>query len=42
VLAPHVRLRSDAPHESLSPEATLGNAPDADRRAGLFKVPRVL
>lgn len=36
------RLREDAPLPSLAPADTFANAPDADREAGLFRVPRVL
>jgi aspartyl-tRNA(Asn)/glutamyl-tRNA(Gln) amidotransferase subunit C len=35
-------LREDAPRPSLDPRETFANAPDADRAAGLFRVPRVL
>jgi aspartyl-tRNA(Asn)/glutamyl-tRNA(Gln) amidotransferase subunit C len=35
-------LRDDVATESLEREAVLAQAPDADRPAGLFKVPRVL
>ena len=34
--------REDTPQPCLSPEDALAQAPDADRAAGLFKVPRVL
>ena len=34
--------RDDAPRPSLSVEDALANAPDADRDAGLFRVPRVI
>ena len=34
--------RDDAPEPSLARADALGNAPDADRQAGLFKVPKVL
>jgi aspartyl-tRNA(Asn)/glutamyl-tRNA(Gln) amidotransferase subunit C len=34
--------REDEPHASLSIEEALANAPDADRQAGLFRVPRVI
>lgn len=34
--------REDIPALSLSPEAGLANAPDADRAAGLFRVPKVI
>ena len=33
--------REDVPHESLSREDALENAPDAALQSGLFKVPRV-
>lgn len=36
------RLRDDAPQASLDREAVLDSAPEADRSAGLFLVPRVL
>lgn len=39
VVAP---LREDAPLPSLPRDQALAAAPDADRAAGLFKVPRVL
>lgn len=35
-------LRGDDPAASLTPGETFANAPDADRGAGLFRVPRVL
>lgn len=35
-------LRADDPRPSLPRDAVLANAPEADRDAGLFKVPRVL
>lgn len=35
-------LRADEPAPSLPREAALAAAPDADRTAGLFKVPRVI
>lgn len=35
-------LRDDDVRASLSRDAALGAAPDADLRAGLFKVPRVI
>lgn len=35
-------LRDDAPGESLDAAETFANAPDADRTAGLFRVPRVI
>jgi aspartyl-tRNA(Asn)/glutamyl-tRNA(Gln) amidotransferase subunit C len=42
VLAAQERLRNDEPAPSLEREAALANAPDADRGAGLFRVPRVI
>jgi aspartyl-tRNA(Asn)/glutamyl-tRNA(Gln) amidotransferase subunit C len=36
------RLRDDIPAPSLDRDLVLGQAPAADRAAGLFKVPRVL
>jgi aspartyl-tRNA(Asn)/glutamyl-tRNA(Gln) amidotransferase subunit C len=33
--------RPDIPHESLSRDEALANAPDAASQSGLFKVPRV-
>lgn len=42
VLAVQERLRDDEPAPSLPREAALANAPDADRGAGLFRVPRVI
>lgn len=38
----HPLERADEARPSLSREAALGNAPDADPAAGLFKVPRVI
>jgi aspartyl-tRNA(Asn)/glutamyl-tRNA(Gln) amidotransferase subunit C len=35
-------LRADEPLPSLTPGDTFANAPDADRGAGVFRVPRVL
>ena len=35
-------LRADQPRGSLSLQDTLANAPDADARTGLFRVPRVI
>jgi aspartyl-tRNA(Asn)/glutamyl-tRNA(Gln) amidotransferase subunit C len=35
-------LREDVPLPSLDADGTFANAPDADRNAGLFRVPRVL
>ena len=35
-------LRADEPQPSLTPGDTFANAPDADRGAGVFRVPRVL
>jgi aspartyl-tRNA(Asn)/glutamyl-tRNA(Gln) amidotransferase subunit C len=34
--------RDDVPAPSLDRDAALGNAPDANSEAGLFKVPRVI
>jgi len=34
--------REDVPVPSLTTEAGLANAPDADRMAGLFRVPKVI
>ena len=34
--------REDTPHASLALADALGNAPDADADAGLFRVPRVI
>ena len=34
--------RDDEPGPSLTVEEALANAPDADRKAGLFRVPRVI
>lgn len=34
--------RDDVPRPSLTVEEALANAPDADRDAGLFRVPRVI
>jgi len=39
---PAAALRADDPHQPLSADDAFGNAPDADRAAGLFRVPRVL
>ena len=36
------REREDVPRPSLPVEDVLANAPDADREAGLFRVPRVI
>ena len=36
------REREDVPQPSLPVEDALANAPDADREAGLFRVPRVI
>ena len=36
------QLRQDQPLPSLDPGDTFANAPDADRAAGVFRVPRVL
>jgi aspartyl-tRNA(Asn)/glutamyl-tRNA(Gln) amidotransferase subunit C len=41
VVAPQA-LRADVPAPSLSPADVFANAPDADRDAQLFRVPRVL
>ena len=35
-------LREDVPLPPLDADGTFANAPDADRTAGLFRVPRVL
>lgn len=35
-------LRADEPVPSLTRDETFANAPDANREAGLFRVPRVL
>ena len=35
-------LRADEPRPSLSVHEALGNAPDANEKAGLFRVPRVI
>jgi aspartyl-tRNA(Asn)/glutamyl-tRNA(Gln) amidotransferase subunit C len=42
VLTPRAPLRPDEPVNSLASEQALANAPDPDRPAGLFKVPRVM
>ena len=42
VMTPRAPLRPDDPTTSLPPEHALGNAPEADRSSGLFKVPRVI
>lgn len=34
--------RNDVPQPSLSTDAALANAPDANREAGLFRVPKVI
>jgi aspartyl-tRNA(Asn)/glutamyl-tRNA(Gln) amidotransferase subunit C len=34
--------RDDAPRPSLPVDDAIGNAPDAEREAGLFRVPRVI
>jgi aspartyl-tRNA(Asn)/glutamyl-tRNA(Gln) amidotransferase subunit C len=39
---PEAPARDDEERPSLPPDATLRNAPEADRGSGLFKVPRVL
>lgn len=36
------RLRPDEPQPSLDRAEVLANAPDADRNAGFFRVPRVI
>jgi aspartyl-tRNA(Asn)/glutamyl-tRNA(Gln) amidotransferase subunit C len=36
------REREDVPRPSLPVDDALANAPDADREAGLFRVPRVI
>jgi aspartyl-tRNA(Asn)/glutamyl-tRNA(Gln) amidotransferase subunit C len=41
VLAERIE-RDDEPRESLPRDEALANAPDVDRRAGLFRVPRVI
>jgi aspartyl-tRNA(Asn)/glutamyl-tRNA(Gln) amidotransferase subunit C len=42
VLARHPASRPDTPRPSLARDEALANAPDADRQAGLFRVPRVI
>jgi aspartyl-tRNA(Asn)/glutamyl-tRNA(Gln) amidotransferase subunit C len=42
VLTPRAPLRADVPAASLARDVALANAPDADRTAGLFRVPRVI
>jgi aspartyl-tRNA(Asn)/glutamyl-tRNA(Gln) amidotransferase subunit C len=42
VLGGHRTERPDMPRPSLPVTEALANAPDADVRAGLFKVPRVI
>jgi aspartyl-tRNA(Asn)/glutamyl-tRNA(Gln) amidotransferase subunit C len=42
VQSPRAALRSDQAAPSLATAVALTNAPDADRTAGLFKVPRVI
>ena len=42
VLGGHGTERPDMPRPSLPVTEALANAPDADLRAGLFKVPRVI
>jgi aspartyl-tRNA(Asn)/glutamyl-tRNA(Gln) amidotransferase subunit C len=42
VLTADTVLRPDRARPSLSRDEALANAPDADRAAGVFKVPRVL
>jgi aspartyl-tRNA(Asn)/glutamyl-tRNA(Gln) amidotransferase subunit C len=41
-LAAATPMRDDEVRRSLAPDETLAGAPDGDRVAGLFKVPRVL
>ena len=41
-MAAAAALRDDVPVPSLAADETFANAPDADREAGLFRVPRVL
>jgi aspartyl-tRNA(Asn)/glutamyl-tRNA(Gln) amidotransferase subunit C len=38
----HAAWREDVPQPSLDRATALANAPDANREAGLFKVPKVL
>ena len=42
VVKRHEADRPDVVHVSLDREAALGNAPDANLEAGLFRVPRVI
>lgn len=42
VLTPAMRVRPDEAQPCLDPRESLANAPDAQRSAGLFKVPRVI
>jgi aspartyl-tRNA(Asn)/glutamyl-tRNA(Gln) amidotransferase subunit C len=42
VLAPVDAERPDEPQPSLTPQQATVNAPDAEREAGLFRVPRVI
>jgi aspartyl-tRNA(Asn)/glutamyl-tRNA(Gln) amidotransferase subunit C len=42
VLTPRAPFRDDQPAPSLDRNLALANAPEADRLAGLFKVPRVI
>ena len=42
VLTRATTLRADVVRESLPRDEALANAPDVDRAAGLFRVPRVL
>jgi aspartyl-tRNA(Asn)/glutamyl-tRNA(Gln) amidotransferase subunit C len=42
VLSQHEADRPDVVHDSLDRGSALGNAPDANVDAGLFKVPRVI
>ncbi|MBM3750436.1 MAG: Asp-tRNA(Asn)/Glu-tRNA(Gln) amidotransferase subunit GatC [Acidimicrobiia bacterium] len=39
---PQSWVREDVPTPGLDREAALANAPDADREAGLFRVPKVI
>ena len=38
----HAAWREDMPQPTLDRRAAIANAPEADREAGLFKVPKVL
>ncbi|MPZ17473.1 MAG: Asp-tRNA(Asn)/Glu-tRNA(Gln) amidotransferase subunit GatC [Luteitalea sp.] len=42
VLAPAMRVRPDEKQPCLDPRESLANAPDAQRSAGFFRVPRVI